>query len=85
MALYRVGSTESGNEIKQFTKDAHRAFSSLQLLVARMTACGDDLEKFEAVFGVPQADVVAFRTLFTTLLATQSLTQNLTAVLTQVV
>jgi hypothetical protein len=32
MALYRVGSTESGNEIKQFTKDAHRAFSSLQLI-----------------------------------------------------
>lgn len=85
MALYRIGGTESGNDIKQFTRDAHRAFSSLQLIVARMVQCGDDLEKFEAIFGVPQADAVAFRTLFVTLLQTQSLTTNLTAVLNQVV
>jgi len=85
MALYRIGATEAGNDIKQFTRDAHRAFSLLQLIVARMVACGDDIEKFEAVFGVSQADAAAFRTLFVTLLQTQSLTTNLTAVLNQVV
>ncbi len=85
MALYRVGHTEEGQEIKQMLRDAHKAFSSLQLRVSRMVACGDDLEKFEAVFGVAQADAVAFRSLFTTLLQTQSLTTNLSMVLNQVV
>jgi hypothetical protein len=85
MALYRVNKTEEGLELERFLSESSSAFNRLRVLAAKMVACGDDLEKFETVFGVPQADAVAVRTLLTTLLGTQSLTQNLTAVLTQIV